>query len=107
MKIVSEKMAIKLFQKARCVIIGLLGYLLIGPSPLCALNPGDVALTRITSDSVILLALVDIPAGERIIFTDIRWTARGFDTANADSQDGFYVWFAPAAGGEHEQVDQV
>ncbi len=94
-------MAIKPFQKARATIIGLAGYLLcgLGPLPLCALNPGDVALTRITQDSVILLALVDIPANERIIFTDIRWTARGFDIANANSNDGFYVWFASGADG--------
>ena len=81
------------------MIIGLAGYLLCGLLPLSALNPGDVALTRITQESVILLALVDIPAGERIIFTDIRWTARGFDTANADPEDGFYVWFASDADG--------
>ncbi len=87
------------FQKTRAAIIGLTVYLICGPLPLSALNPGDVALTRITPDSVILLALVDIPANERIIFTDIRWLARGFDTDNAGGKDGFYVWFAPAADG--------
>ncbi len=103
-------------KKSLKILLTTLGLLVAAPIPLTALNPGDVVLTRVTPNSIILLALVDIPAGERIIFTDIRWTARGFAFSTADSNDGFYDWFAPeanaalgapggVAAGEQVQID--
>ncbi len=93
--------------KSWASIMGIFGYLLGGLTSLVALNPGDVALTRVTPDSVILLALADIPAGERIIFTDRRWTSRGFEPDNGQEGEGFYVWTAPANGDRVEAGAQV
>ncbi|MGJ8641234.1 MAG: WD40/YVTN/BNR-like repeat-containing protein [Opitutaceae bacterium] len=59
------------------LLLGLHGFLL---SVLHAdLLPGDIALTRIQSDEIVLLALKDIPAGETIEITDSFWVNGAFD----------------------------
>ena len=60
-----------------------------------ALNPGDLALTRVTPTGVTVLALVDVQAGERILFTDQTWTFRGFVPNKDQEGEGIYLWEVP------------
>ena len=60
-----------------------------------ALNPGDLALTRVTPTGVTVLALVDVEAGERILFTDQTWTFRGFVPNRDQEGEGIYIWEVP------------
>ena len=60
-----------------------------------ALNPGDIAFTGFNSDNpdeFTFVALVDIPAGEEIIFTDNGWFASGGFRAN----EGSFTYVAPS-----------
>lgn len=70
----------------------------LGMSPLCtlALGPGDIAFTGFNADGnddLAFVALVPIPGGEVIFFTDNEWNGSALTTG-----EGTATWTAPLAG---------
>ncbi len=73
-------------------------FLLLCFSPLLcqALNPGDIAIVSFdaNTDQFAFVALVDLPEGEQIIFTDKGWLATG----SFRSGEGVDYWSVPSGG---------
>ncbi|MEM9900975.1 MAG: ExeM/NucH family extracellular endonuclease [Pseudomonadota bacterium] len=63
-----------------------------------ALNPGDIGFTEYNADGIdrfAFVALVEIPAGEVILFTDNGWLS---DDTGFRANEGVITWTAPTSG---------
>ena len=72
------------------------------PVPAATLAPGSIAFTVFNgdgSDDFGFVALVAIPAGTQIRFTDNEWNGQSFATTGVfNTDEGFLKWTAPEGG---------
>jgi hypothetical protein len=72
------------------------------PVPAATLAPGSIAFTVFNgdgSDDFGFVALVAIPAGTQIRFTDNEWNGQSFATTGVfNTDEGFMKWTAPEGG---------